>query len=130
MYYSEGANLTINASKTKVMANRPTNIKVNNTILEQVPCYKYLGSYVNPENTLDKEINVRIGRAWGQYNKLKKVWNSKASIRTKMRIYQTSVRSTLTYACETWALTSKQEKKLDATDRKIIKPILKVRWFQ
>ena len=36
----------------------------------------------------------------------------------------------MTYACETWALSAKQEKKLDATDRKIMRRILKVRWFK
>ena len=130
IYYSEGANLVINTKKTKVMANRPANISVNGTILEQVPFYKYLGSYIDPECNLDKELNVRIGKAWGQFNKLSRVWNSKATIRTKMRIYQSSIRSTMTYACETWALTTKQEKKLDATDRKIMRRILNIRWSQ
>ena len=130
VYYSEGANLTVNTSKTKTMSNRTVRISINGNDLEQVPYYKYLGSYVNPDNSLDKEMNVRIGKAWGQFNKLSKVWNSKASIRTKMRIYQTSVRPTMTYACETWALTSKQEKKLDTTDRKIIRRILNIKWFQ
>jgi hypothetical protein len=130
IYYSEGANLSINTSKTKIMTNKHADIVINDITLETVPFYKYLGSYINPESNLDKELNVRIGRAWGQYNTLTKVWNSGASIRTKMRIYQTSIRSTMTYACETWALSAKQEKKLDATDRKIIRRILKVRWFK
>ena len=131
IYFSDGANLSVNTLKTKIMSNRSdANIVVNGTPLEVVPHYKYLGSYVNPESTLDKELNVRIGKAWGQFNKLEKVWNSGASITTKMRIYQTSIRSTMTYACETWALSAKQEKKLDATDRKIIRRILKVRWFK
>ena len=130
VYYSEGANLTVNTSKTKIMSNRTAKININGNDLEQVSSYKYLGSHVNTDNSLDKEMNVRIGKAWGQYNKLSKVWNSKASIRTKMRIYQTSIRSTMTYACETWALTSKQEKKLDTTDRKIIRRILNIKWFQ
>ena len=112
------------------MTNKQATIVVDETPLETVPHYKYLGSYVNPDSNLDKEINVRIGKAWGQYNKLTKVWNSGASIRTKMRIYQTSIRSTMTYGCETWALTAKQEKKLDITDRKIIRRILNVRWFK
>ena len=129
VYYSEGANLTVNTSKTKTISNRTAEITVNGNVLEQVSDYKYLGSYVNPENNLEKEINLRIGRAWGQFNKLSKVWNSRASIRTKMRIYQASIRSTMTYACETWPLTSKQEKKLDTTDRKIVRRILNIKWF-
>ena len=112
------------------MSNRTAKININGNNLEQVSSYKYLGSHVNADNSLDKEMNVRIGKAWGQYNKLSKVWNSKASIRTKMRIYQTSIRSTMTYACETWTITSKQEKKLDTTDRKIIRRILNIKWFQ
>ena len=110
VYYSEGANLSINTNKTKVMSNRQANISVNGNVLEQVSHYKYLGSFVNSDSNHDKELNVRIGKAWGQYNKLSKVWSSKASIRTKIRIYQSCIRSMLTYACETWALTSKQEK--------------------
>ena len=65
VYYSEGANHVINTKKTQLMANKPATISVNGTILEQVPFYKDLGSYINPECSLDKELNVRIGKAWG-----------------------------------------------------------------
>ena len=63
IYYSESANLSVNTLKTKVMTNKQANIVVDDTPLETVPHYKYLGSYVNPDSNLDKEINVRIGKA-------------------------------------------------------------------
>ena len=54
IYFSEGANLSVNTLKTKVMSNRAdANIVVNGTPLEVVPHYKYLGSYVNPESNLE-----------------------------------------------------------------------------
>ena len=47
-----------------------------------------------------------------------------------MKIYRCSVRSTLTYACETWPLTQKQERRLSVCDRRLIRKTLGVRWFR
>ena len=41
------------------------------------------------------------------------------SATTKMKIYRCSVRSTLTYACETWPPTQKQERRLSVCDRRL-----------
>lgn len=70
----------MNTSKTKIMTNRHADIVVNDITLETVPFYKYLGRYVNPESNLDKELNVRIGRAWGQLKSgiATKVWHAKS----------------------------------------------------
>jgi len=60
--------MEINVKKTKTMAickagNLQCKININGTILEQVPQYKYLGSWITEDGKCDYDIKTRIGIA-------------------------------------------------------------------
>ena len=99
--------LTISIKKTEVMAqdtpSAPT-ICIDNKALSNVETFKYLGSTVSSNLSLDNEISTRIGRAAGIYGKLQKgVWlNRKLRLKRKARVYSTCVINTLLYGSETW----------------------------
>ena len=91
-------------------------ISVYNSVLKVVDQFKYLGSTISKNLSLDSEINVRIGKASSAKTKLKeRVWENKnLTINTKMRVYQACILSTVLYGRETWSTYTSQENKLNA----------------
>ena len=57
---------------------------------------------------LDEELRTRIGRASATFGQLFKIWRSKISLKTKLRIYNAVVISTVLYGSETWASTDSE----------------------
>ena len=98
-----------NESKTKVMeinAKRKQSIKIKDTNLEEVEEFTYLGSIVNIECGTDVDVKNRINKARVIVNILGKVWSAKNISRgTKMKIFNSNVKSVLLYGAETWRTT-------------------------
>ena len=124
--------LRINHSKSKIMklnakANRETTI--GGATLEEVKDFKYLGSYISYNGGIDKEISTRIGQAATAFRKLDNIWRStQYKQETKLRLYQSNVRSVLLYASETWKTNKKIESKLRGFEGRCLRRILRIRW--
>ena len=106
--------LIINSDKTKFLAINTageTKLQLDGKDLEKVDDFQYLGSYVGSS---EKDFNQRKGKAWAAFWKLKNIWDSKASLRTKLRLFSSSVLSVLLYGSETWVLTPKLRQQLNA----------------
>ena len=92
--------------------------------MEAVGSFKYLGSTVTTNNLIDEEIRLRIGAgsrcSWALNTTLKSRMLSKA---TKVQIYTTIIRPTVTYGCETWRLTKELERRLNVFERSILRRI-------
>lgn len=88
--------MLINAKKTVLLAQRPA-ILLNDTSLEVVSKFCYLKSIVSSNLSLDKEIDIHIGRGAIMFGKLStRVWdNKRLTTKTKMIVYQTCVLSIL-----------------------------------
>ncbi|VDO55520.1 unnamed protein product [Schistosoma margrebowiei] len=51
----------------------------------------------------DADVKARMGKARAAYLQLKNIWNSKQlSTNTKIRIFNTNVKTVLLYGAETW----------------------------
>jgi hypothetical protein len=73
--------------------------------LEQVKSFKYLGSIVNGNNSIEEEIKEIIILGNKAYYANQALFKSKLlSRKTKLKIYWTLVRPVITYACEAWVL--------------------------
>ena len=60
---------------------------------------------------------------------LKKVWTSKeVSTETKMRIFNSNVKSVLFYGCETWKTTGKVQRRLQTFLNTCLRRIFGIRW--
>ena len=91
--------LTINKEKTEVMAQDaeiPPSIYVEGSKLSVVDNFKYLGSTISSNLSLDVEMNARIGKAATVMTKLnKRVWqNIHLTMNTRLKVYQA-------YVCQT-----------------------------
>jgi hypothetical protein len=82
-----------------------THINTENKELEQVKSFKYLGSIVNTGNTMEEKIKERIALGNKVYFANKKMSQSRfISKRAKLKLYNSVIRLTVTYSCETWIL--------------------------
>ena len=95
--WAEKAGLKININKTKSMRlnakiERP--IKIDGQELEEVEEFTYLGSKVTKEVGASEDIKARLQKARSAF--LSQVWKSSLySVKTKVRIYNSNVRSVL-----------------------------------
>ena len=74
-------------------------------------------------------MKIRIGRASAAFGQLFKVRRNKVSLKTKLRIYNAAVISTVLYGSETWATANPREKRLDAFDNRCLRRILGIKWY-
>ena len=104
----------MNAKKTQFMVyNQPTQVEihtVNDSCLEEVKDFKYLGSWAQGT---EQDIKVRKAMACKACNKLTKIWKSTLSRNLKIKLFHATVESVLLYGCETWTITARIRKALD-----------------
>lgn len=129
----EDFGLTISIKKTEVLAQGtqadPT-IRIRDQVLNNVSSFKYLGSTISSNLSLDAELNSRIGKAAAVFGKLeKRVWsNHKLRLKTKARVYTACVLSTLLYGSEAWPSYAKEESRLNSFHLRCLRKILGITW--
>ena len=98
----------MNKSKTKVMIKNDIPMYVNNTQIENIERYIYLGQrYSIRDKNQDKEIQRRITAGWTAFAKHPDIYNGNIGTCLKRL-------PAITYSAETWALTTQAKTKLAA----------------
>ena len=125
--------LTISVPKTKVLTlgrNGPDasalDIRCQGQTLEVVDQFKYLGSMVANDGSIDAEIANRVKLAGHAFHSLKqaKVWADKRiATPLKLKVYATLVLSILLYACETWAALPEHVQRLEVFHMRCLRTI-------
>ena len=113
--------------KINTILNTP--ITVGGKPIKEVESFVYLGSTITKLGGTDENVTSRIGKARDASIMLKKVWTSKEiSTETKMRIFNSNVKSVLFYGCETWKTTGKVQSRLQAFLNTCLRRISGIRW--
>jgi len=124
--------LEINIEKTKAMAiniKNPRHPVINNTPTDYVDNFHYLGSIINNSGNINADIESRIKKARAMFGRLQPIWKSAQMSRgTKLRIFGTCVKTTLTYGSETWLVTNNITQKLQVFINKCLRIICKIYW--
>ena len=117
--------LVINASKTKVLTVniKEPKILLNNTELEVVTDFQYLGSYIG---CADHDMKCRKGKAWSAFWLLQRVWSSSTPIQMKMRLFKASVLSVFLYGSETWVISPQMRDTINAFQTACLRVILDI----
>ena len=111
--------LKISSKKTKTLtiSREPVRCKLqlDNTIVEQVPSFNFLGIQITSSKIVSEEVRpqaIKASKISGCLNET--IWSSKF-LRTeaKVRIYKTAVRQILTYTAETRTDTAKTREILE-----------------
>ena len=88
-------------------------MKMDNSSIERVEGFKYLGTTLKNQNSIQEEIKCRLklGNAchYSVHNLLSPSLLSKT---LKIKIYRTIILLVVLYGCETWSLTLREERRL------------------
>lgn len=112
--------LSMNIQKTKYLCigNEKSNLQINETeIIEGCDEYKYLGVVFDRTGTDDKEIRARISQAKKGVSCLNGIlWSKHINKKRKYNIYNSMIKTNLIYGAETWRLTEKNRKRVEAAE--------------
>jgi anti-sigma28 factor (negative regulator of flagellin synthesis) len=110
------AGLIVNQSKTKYVKTARGEHKITQQYIieqnqfERVNEFTCFGTQINAQNKRIEEIRKRIQAGNRCYYANKNLLSNKLlNYNSKIQIYKTIIRSTVTYGCETWALTASDE---------------------
>ncbi|XP_067949704.1 uncharacterized protein [Watersipora subatra] len=100
-----GLQISLKKTVTMSQAFDPHVFSIDDTNLQGVEKFTYLGSCLSKNTTVNNEISTRLGIASTDFGRLtKRVWkNRHIGIKTKVRLYEACVLSILLYGAETCA---------------------------
>ena len=115
-----------NVAKTEHLSTRenPLPIKLNGEELKNVDHLKYLGSVIDKDGTIDRDVDLRVQAAWSSWRKFSGVLYSHHAQSEDIRDHKT--RPALTYASECWAMKVTNKKKIATTEMRMLRGILGV----
>ncbi|VDP40423.1 unnamed protein product [Schistosoma curassoni] len=123
--------LNIHKRKSKILRYNTTcnsRITIDGEDLEDVKSFTYLSSIIDEHGGSDADVKARIGKARAAYSQLKNIWNSKQlSTNTKVRIFNTNVKTVLLYGVETWRTTKAIIQKIHVLISSCLRKILQIR---
>ena len=122
--------MEIGPDKTKVMTNNPNGFqrefKIKGQRLEEVENFKCLGAIISNEGS-KPEILPRIAQTTAALSRLKIIWRNKnISLASKVKLIRTLILSTFLYACESWTLTAKIERRIQALEMRCYRRLLNI----
>ena len=97
------------------------------TALKEVEYFTYLGSNIS---STEKDVMIRIAKAWSALNRFRTIWKSSLPDNTKRTFFRAVVESVLIYGSTAWTLTKHLEDKLDGTYTRMLRAILNKSWKQ
>ena len=121
--------LKINASKTKEIRIRSPastgNIICVEEVLERITAFTYLGSLITTMGGTEEDVEARCREVQAAFSILRPIWRSHfISVWTKIRIFNSNVKSVLLYGFETWRLIKKIVAQLQAYTNRRLRYIL------
>ncbi len=124
--------LIIHKEKTKILKTNVSNINpitLNGCPLEEVQSFTYLGSIIDQQGGTDADVKARIGKARVAFIQLKNIWASRElTLTTKIRLFNSNVKSVLLYGAETWRTTKVTNRKIQTFINSCLRRILHIRW--
>ncbi|PNF39172.1 hypothetical protein B7P43_G01317 [Cryptotermes secundus] len=110
--------MEMNVEKTKVMkiSRQPTpvTIKIDQKQLENVKCFKYLGSLLTDDGRCTCESKSRIAMAKAAFSKKKNLFTSKLNLNLRKKLVKCYIWSMALYGAETWTCRAVDQKHLES----------------
>ena len=95
-------------------------MKVDNSI-ERVEDFKYLGTTLTNQNSIQKEIKSKLKLENACYHSVQNLLSSSLlSKNLKIKIYRTTILPLVLYGCETWSLTLREEHRLRVFENRVL----------
>jgi len=128
--------LKVNAGKTEVLCRTAAPqiqeelFYLNGEALKNVQNFKYLGSVIAGDGTIDQEVTNRVQLANAAFERLRErvFLNKNLKITTIITVYEAVCVSTLLYECETWTVYSRHVRVLHRFHMTSLRRILGISW--
>ena len=116
MYY----NMTVSRDQN---AGRIHTMKMNNSSIEKVEEFKYLGTTITNQNSIQEEKSrLKLGNSC--YYSVQNLLSSSLLPKTlKIKIYRTIILPVVLYGCETWSLTLREERTLRVFENRVLRTV-------
>ena len=83
--------------------NSPAPVLLDDQALPSTDTFTYLGNVVRQHGCTKEDIQSRLSKAWNAFRCLNAVWkSSQYGVKTKLKLYQSCVLSTLLDESECW----------------------------
>ena len=105
-------------------AGRGHNIKFDNSSFERVEKFRYLGTNLTNQNSIQEKIKNRLKSGNACYYSVQNFWSSSLlSKNSKIKIYRTLILPVVFYGCETWSLILREECRLRVLENMVLRRI-------
>ncbi len=127
--------LSINAAKTEIQVQWPVageagqvpSVTLSGGAVKAAEDLKYLGSWVQQDGGMSKEIEARRAKGVGVFQSFDKVWSSrKLRLKDKMAVYNTFVLPHFLYGAEMWNCTAEHLSRLETAHSACLRRIMGV----
>ena len=123
--------IEVNADKTKYVvmsgdrnAGRGHSVKSDNSSIERVEEFKYLGTTLTDQNSIQEEIKSRLKLGNACYYSVQNLLSSRLlSKNLKIKIYRSKILPVVLYGCETWSLTLREECRLRVFENRVLRRV-------
>ena len=124
----ERRKLRVNVGKSKVMKctrrvdGGGMNVMLNGERLEEVDCFRYLGSKVSVDGSVEVEVKSRINEAGKVLGGMKRVFRCRSlGMNVKRKLYEGVAVPTALYGSETWSMGVAEKRKLNVMEMKCLR---------
>jgi hypothetical protein len=105
-------------------AERSYSIKTDSSSFEMVDEFKYLGTILKNQNSLQEEIKSSLKSGYSCYHSLQHLLcSSFLSKNLKIKIHRTIILPVVLQECETWSLTLRKEGRLRVYENRVLRRI-------
>ncbi|VDO95842.1 unnamed protein product [Schistosoma margrebowiei] len=116
-------------SQTQQQMQEKTNSVAAASAAVGLNIHKGKSNIIDEHGGSDADVKARIGKARAAYLQLRNIWNSKQlSTNTKVRIFNTNVKTVLLYGAETWRTMKAIIQKIQVFINSCLREILRIRW--
>ena len=99
-------------------------MKVDNSSIERVEKFKYLGTTLTNLNSIQEEIKSRLKLGNACYHSVQKLLSSSLLPKNlKIKIYRTIILPVVLCGCENWSLTFREEHRLRVFENRVLRRI-------
>ena len=105
-------------------AGRSHSIKIDNSSFERVEDFRYLGTTLTNQNSIEEEIKRRLKSGKACCPPVQNILSSMLLSKTlKIAMYRTIILPVVLYGCETWSLTLREERRLKVPENRVLRRI-------
>ena len=117
--------MTAHASQDQ-NAGQSHNIKSDSSSFERVELFKYLGTTLMNQNSIQEEIKSKLMSGNSCYHSVQNILSSSLlSKNMKFQIYRTIILPVVLHGCETWSLTLRQQHRLRFFENRVLRRIFR-----